>query len=357
MKTFFFSCLPFSVLLLCPVVLQAQDAITVGTSTSYSIRSATAATVTGDNIVYKWLENGVELPGAIEATYTNPLGKAIIGEYTYVRLAKSSDCGAWMTSNVLKVIVNNAATASYDTFKDFIPNSDAAAGSTWTLTDTRDNKVYVVKKMADLRTWMVQDLKFGNCVDNSTTTWHEDNSRAATMHAPTVADSYVGHCRSTTYTGVGYLYNWPAALQHTAAYYGSNNPNIGCRGTDSGSLRPNPAYCRGICPVGWHVPTSAEFKNLRDALMGSDIQITVDNFGAKHAAIDIDPLHWHGVLGGYCDSDGSLHGQGNSAHYWISAYNDDNNASNLCFPCGGKVEPDAKSLKNQGLPVRCVKNY
>jgi uncharacterized protein (TIGR02145 family) len=356
MKTNFFrkksNRLPLSVLLLCPVLCVAQDAIMVGTSTSYSIRSVTDAT--GSGHVYRWLENGVELPGAIDATYTNPLGKAIVGEYTYVRLAKSPGCEAWVSSNAFKVIVNNPVTYSDDTFENFAPDP-LGKDTMWTLTDTRDNKTYVVKRTAENRMWMVQDLKFGNCVNDNTTTWYEDNSYPAVMHTPTVADGYIGHCRSTTYTGAGYLYNWPAVMQHKAVYYGGSNIQFSCSGYSKGLSYPNPAYCRGICPVGWHVPTSAEFYYLRNALRNNGtIQIGIDNF-SNYAVIDGDPRHWHGVSGGYCNSDGSLQEQGNFAHYWSTTRENDNRA--YIMLCGVDTFDSRARDKNQGRAVRCVRNY
>jgi uncharacterized protein (TIGR02145 family) len=343
--------LPFSVLLLCPVVLPAQDVIQVSTSTSYSIRSTTDAI--GNGLIYKWMENGVELPDAADATYTNPLGKAIAGEYTYVRLAKSPDCETWLSSNTFKVVVNNAVTESYDTFQNFtIRSLSLQFGGTLTLTDARDNKTYVVKKMDDYQIWMVQDLKFGNCVDDATTTWHNDNSRTATTHTPTIADGYVGHCRAVTVNGqTVYLYNWPAAIQSKNAYYGSSDTAFHCLIIDvANKLPPSTPGCRGICPTGWHLPIVKEFRNLYRALpnavgLGNDY-VDIDNIGT----------HWHGVLGGYCNSSGSLQDQGKSAHYWTSTYNSSYNAYDMYFNDEYDVDYEDYNPKNQGRAVRCVLN-
>jgi hypothetical protein len=126
------------------------------------------------------------------------------------------------------------------TFANFNPDPSAAAGSTWTLRDERDNKLYVVKLMSDNRYWMVQNLAFGDCTESS---FYNDNSAEATTHAPTVAAGYVGHCRTNPREGAGYLYNWPAAMQNENAYYGSSDNSFACSGSGPGTVSPNPASC------------------------------------------------------------------------------------------------------------------
>jgi uncharacterized protein (TIGR02145 family) len=237
------------------------------------------------------------------------------------------------------------------TFANFVPDPAAAAGSTWTLTDERDNKPYVVKKMADGRIWMVQDLAFGDCTESS---FHNDTSAAATEHAPTVAAGYVGHCRTNTQPGAGYLYNWPAVMQNRNAYYGSTDVSFACSGTGSGTVSPNPASCRGICPEGWHVPTGdgyGEFKALID-ILGGDFA----NFGVGTEIVDNNSYHWHGVLGGLVRYTGVLFNQGIVATYW-SCSNQTNYVYYLAY--GNNVDPTSEDAlpTRYGFSVRCVRNY
>jgi hypothetical protein len=149
------------------------------------------------------------------------------------------------------------------TFAEFNP-CPATVGSTWTLTDARDGKQYKTKYMADGRYWMVQDLKFGNCTLNS---YNGDGSEAATTQTPTVADGYVGHCRSLTLSTAGYHYTWAGIMNNTKAYSGASSSSISCVGTD-----PDPIVCRGACPSGWHVPTRRNLYLPRKLLSCPDVR-------------------------------------------------------------------------------------
>jgi uncharacterized protein (TIGR02145 family) len=207
------------------------------------------------------------------------------------------------------------------TFTAFNPCTSPApaSGSTWTLRDTRaggNSYTYIVKKMADGRIWMVQDLAFGNCTDAP---FNNDNSEAATTYQPTVYPGYVGHCTSATTTstpsGMRYLYNWPAALNTKAAYYGG--PATGCSGTSGGTSGTNPGACKGICPTGWHLPTTGEYVALHSNISGSNVQLTAENFGYPFSEIDTNQIHWHGHVGHALTNDQSI-SRPEMMNYWTS---------------------------------------
>jgi uncharacterized protein (TIGR02145 family) len=138
------------------------------------------------------------------------------------------------------------------TFADFNPCLGAPYGSTYTLTDSRDQKTYKIKYMPDGKYWMVQNLSFGNCTDNSLKV---DNTVAKSAATPTVADGYVGHCRSGSLSNAGYYYTWPAAMNNV------NNltPIVAGASTCSGRTSVVSA-CRGVCPDNFHMPTTDEIE-------------------------------------------------------------------------------------------------
>jgi uncharacterized protein (TIGR02145 family) len=199
------------------------------------------------------------------ASYTTPEIDESTTYYVQARIENTGCVSAARVAVSAEVITEGCCQApgSTVTFTAFAPCSGVATGATWTLTDSRDNKMYKVRLMEDGHVWMVQDLAFGQC--SGTTYWYNDNSFAATTHNPTVAPSYVGHCVAHSDTQRGYYYSWPAALNSQYAYYGSTYTF--CAGTASGTVSPNPGYCQGICPTGWHVPTGAsagEYSNLSE---------------------------------------------------------------------------------------------
>lgn len=100
-------------------------------------------------------------------------------------------------------------------------------------TDARDGQVYKTVTIG-AQTWMAQNLNYA--VDSS---WCYNNS----------ADS----C-----TKYGRLYQWAAAMALDSGY----NSN------SSGSVINSPH--QGVCPSGWHIPTSTEWKALFTAVGGTD---------------------------------------------------------------------------------------
>jgi uncharacterized protein (TIGR02145 family) len=92
-------------MLLWPVAVAAQG-LTVCTSTSYTVPSAEGVT----DATYKWLENGVEIPGANDESYTNLAGKGAAGTYVYVRMAYTEAC-KWNNSNAFIVSVTGSVDA------------------------------------------------------------------------------------------------------------------------------------------------------------------------------------------------------------------------------------------------------
>jgi uncharacterized protein (TIGR02145 family) len=182
------------------------------------------------------------------ASYTTPKIETSTTYYVQARV-ENTGCLSARVPVSAEVITEGCchAPGATTTFAAFNPCATVATGATWTLTDSRDNKTYTVRLMEDSHVWMVQDLEFGDCTENS---WTFDNSESATRQEPTVATGYVGHCRTSPSIGGGYLYNWAAVMNNSHAIPGQSNYDFDCSGTDAASQA-----CQGICPDGWHVPT------------------------------------------------------------------------------------------------------
>jgi uncharacterized protein (TIGR02145 family) len=305
---------------LCSTVCAAQS-MNVLLGNPYTIKSVEEVT----GATYQWLENDILIPGATDASYTNTAGKDLVGTYVYVRKAYKEDCGL-MSSNAITVY----ASAYMIPFSAFSPDPGASTGTVWYLTDTRpggNNNTYKVKKMASGQIWMVQDLKFGTC-PNSTESWYDDNSADATTHEPTVFAGYVGHCRSSTYPNAGFMYTWAAAMQDATAYFGSNAV-IGC------STVIGTSACQGICPDGWHLPSSSGYDNS---------EITRPQMAEYEV-----------IAGGYALPDGALSSAQAQAFLWSGSYVNPQNAQAWSGGPGLPTERTTRA-KNVGAPVRCVMN-
>lgn len=114
-----------------------------------------------------------------------------------------------------------------------------------TLTDNRDGNVYKIITIGD-QVWMAEDLKYLPAVVGPFTMsdtipyYYVYDYEGTDVAAAKSSDNY------NTY---GVLYNWTAASANSAS-------------------ASNPSGVRGVCPSGWHLPSSAEWDQLFNHLGG-----------------------------------------------------------------------------------------
>ena len=144
----------------------------------------------------------------------------------------------------VRAYATNSAGTSYGnerTFQTFIvPAGDAqpCAGAT-TVTDY-DGNVYHTVQIGN-QCWMKENLR----------TTHYSNGTSIALGQTTNPDTafyYVPQQYSSQPTKFGYLYNWSAVMNGAMSSYA------------------NPSGVQGICPTGWHVPSSAEWNQLIEYL-------------------------------------------------------------------------------------------
>ena len=118
-----------------------------------------------------------------------------------------------------------------------------------TFTDPRDDNVYKTIAIGE-QVWMAENLRYLPSVvgrDNKFITipyyyvYRYDGTSVEEAEA------------TTNYNTYGVLYNWSAAM--AGAEYSQENPS----------------GVQGVCPVGWHLPSNAEWEELTDNLTGMDI--------------------------------------------------------------------------------------
>jgi uncharacterized protein (TIGR02145 family) len=116
-----------------------------------------------------------------------------------------------------------------------------------------------------------------------------------------------------------------------------------------------------LAPLGWHVPTHAEWKILIDYLGGEN--------AAGNKLKEAGATHWHGpniaatnesgftaLPGGWRESDGSFSAFGNAGFWWSSTKMDDSFAYTRYLLYGSEDASWAGVLKSEGLSVRCLKD-
>jgi uncharacterized protein (TIGR02145 family) len=193
-------------------------------------------------------------------SYTTPEIATSTTYYVQARV-ESTGCVSARVPVSATVNMEGCCTAPGATvnFTAFNPCANAETYSVWYLTDTREaslnnTQTYKIKKMADGRIWMVQDMKFGNLCNKDT--YSGSKGKDQTSKVTELDDkTYYGDCTnyrlSNTPSERGYLYDWAAAINQSGAYY-AGVTGIGCSGTGSAANA-----CQGICPTNWHVPTGS----------------------------------------------------------------------------------------------------
>jgi uncharacterized protein (TIGR02145 family) len=262
-----------------------------------------------------------------------------------------------------------------------------------TMTDSRDNKTYQVRKFADGKCWMVENLRYGGTTTSSGTTeyckgktgsytkgvsdgtkntaWYGKVGTNATSTG--TPDTLYGDCRdpatidtapcTSGSTACGYLYNWQAALQLASAYFGDGSQDV----TYPNNTPPSTTnHLQGICPTGWHLPsggttaTASEFFTLDVAYGGDgsgyDPDTSYTGFWKPDSTTSNGSNGFNGLYSGYVNYNGSFNDQGSTGWWWSSS---EYPLVSVAYDLGvstSYVHPQSANSKNYGGAVRCLKD-
>jgi len=108
-----------------------------------------------------------------------------------------------------------------------------------------------------------------------------------------------------------------------------------------------------LCPDGWRVPATEDFKILNSALGGQDVGM--DNTYIDLAVLDKYLKLWGASYGGRCNSDGTLSYQGKGAIYWTKSEDKLGSGVGLYIYSDGGIYPQLRRTKGYGFSLRCVK--
>ena len=283
--------------------------------------------------------------------------------------------------NSVRCVAENQDLATISTMQQMTPSVCAAtktpsASETTvpenTLTDTRDNKTYTVRKLADGNCWMVKnldlDLSTAVALDSVTSdlspgrTWTPQNSTQTTEGTAWVQDggdvaksmdpgniyfpggvgtgtpdSYVnlqGASSGEPWEFIGNYYNWYAATA----------------GTGTAAMTNNQAALNSICPKGWKLPDNWGDKSFQKLM--NVYGIANDITGAS----EILQLPLNFVRSGYYGwgSDGRVAHKGNVAYWWSSVAQSAVTSWNLNIAPKGVIPQNYDASKGSGLSVRCI---
>lgn len=226
------------------------------------------------------------------------------------------------------------ASAQYDDL-DGSHNGDKNYTPTIILKDSRDQKDYTIKKLADGRCWMTDNLRLSDAVLTSA---ESDLPEGATFNLP--ASSTARWCttsNSINCDGTANVLDADASNPEYGTYYNfyAATAGYGPYGTIGDTEW-------SICPKGWKLPkggSSGDYQQLINAGYNTAALMTKDQGGPNY------------VLSGRRDG-ASWNGQGTSNFSWTMTGNNANAAYRTVVENG--VSATNTMNKYRGLTVRCV---
>jgi uncharacterized protein (TIGR02145 family) len=191
------------------------------------------------------------------------------------------------------------------------------ASSELNLMDSRDGKIYKIRKLADHNCWMVDNLALdGSQTIDSTT------SDVATYTLPaTTTPNAIAYCADLDTADwankCGNHYDWGVA---TAASTITSSNAVG-----------------SICPKNWRLPTSAEYTSLRS------------NYGGWNTGAQVISSDWRGL---YSGQNGSAGGGG---AYWSSSTSSSYSLGlTYSSSAGYTVNIGSNLTRSEKYSVRCL---
>ena len=239
----------------------------------------------------------------------------------------------------VRCVADDPPLEGITTMQEMTPGIVAATttGASNTLTDTRDNSTYTVKKLKDGKIWMTQNLRLAgpktltaadsNVISDfnllaptsSGTAWCKTNDSGCDDQSMSIDSGN---------TDYGFYYNWYTATAGNGKF-----------STSSGGVSYD------ICPKGWRLPTGNSY---------GDFNTLYASYGSTPANIQAgtDPNF---VLSGYRYG-GSTSNQGSSGSYWSSTARTSSYTYDLYLE-SSDVNPADYSYKYFGFSVRCIAKY
>ena len=219
---------------------------------------------------------------------------------------------------------------SWDVPKEARLNPTVSYG---TFTDTRDGRTYKTVTI-NSQIWMAENLNYKT--DKS---WCYDEE----------SDHTLAKCAVT-----GRLYTWAAAIDSAALYQGEG---LDC-GNGKDCSKTLLTKVKGVCPDGWHLPTSDEWYNMCDKVQ------TGWSYAARNLKTTTgwDPYNGYDTEGFSALPAGVRFGAdnydyvGKRAYFWTATDKASEKASYVEFRLDYATPINGTEYKKSGLSVRCVKD-
>jgi uncharacterized protein (TIGR02145 family) len=382
-----------------------------GTNPNVTTESTAAATGGSPNLTYEWRRTGTSsatLTGSNAATYTigsDVSNYSTAGTYRFNRYVKDATCNtSWVVASgtftlLVTVSCDLPQPDNVGTFANFNP-ANYSASTTVRLTDTRDNKEYVVVKIGT-RWIMAQNLNYQTGL-----TWQPNSNSPSTVYGSDT--DLIGHfwCPAGGMVSLsnrescdmwGALYSWETAMSFDGKGSWTENTTYNTGAANASGSQFNHGRTasgsgtggRGICPTNWHVPTDNEWGIILDGMESSGGTAHQNASSATYSGVnagthgkskcmcpvantlcDTDTeIGWQlGVQGtdsyglrvlpaGYRRNDGiHFNYRGSQAYLWSSSARDASIAWIRHFSYNQAKVNRSYAIRSSGFSIRCIRN-
>ena len=232
----------------------------------------------------------------------------------------------------------------------YIPGVDTSTVVHGTMTDERDGQTYKTIKIGD-QTWMAENLNYNYQVSDTISIY-------GSVNCADVGDSCVDY---------GRYYTWPAAMD-SAGIFSDDGKGCGLQSACNPTGR-----VRGVCPAGWHLPDSTEWRTLFTTLNCVVKRGSAETIAC--GAILKSKDDWDGRFGGYDFYGFSVMPAGDAfwrdlvkgmpfgemryndrtAYFWTPKESSDTQAIGVSFGSFEIVGMNGYD-KSSGFSIRCVKD-
>ncbi len=117
---------------------------------------------------------------------------------------------------------------------------------------------------------------------------------------------------------------------------------------------------RGICPIGWHVPTSADWTTLSAYLGGSTVaggkMKATKNLWSSPNTNATNSSYFSGLPGGCRDNAGLYKNANTNGYWWSATETSSSEASYRILNYINASVTESNSLKQNGFSVRCLRD-
>ncbi len=273
---------------------------------TYTLKLESSPAAGGTTVQGKY--TGIEGGTDVDITATAASG------YTFEKWTVSGGGGtiANSTSASTTVRVNGDVTVTA-----YFTQNGTGGGGSGTFVDGRDGKTYK-KVTIGGQTWMGENLNY----------------------QPSTGNSWCYNGKDENCAKYGRLYTWKAAMD----------------GSSSSTL--NPSGVKGVCPTGWHLPSSKEWDGLVGAAGGYSTagKKLKSTSGWNSNGNGTDDYGFSALPGGDRGSDGSFYDAGRYGSWWTATEGSESDAYYRGMGYDYDFVYEGSIVKSIGFSVRCVQD-